>query len=92
MAIAGGMAYNYENYVSNRVAKNGSLKFVLEDTLRSFKNDFRLIKPKKFGFDAKSAKMEEVELKEIKVNSRASTTCEIKFKKSISDSMVNDYL
>jgi hypothetical protein len=74
MAIAGGMAYSYENYVSNREAKSGTLRFVMVDTLRSFKNDFRLIKPKKFGFDAKGS-MEEVELKEIKLNSRPSTCC-----------------
>ena len=92
MAIAGGMAYSYENYVSNRATKSGSLRYVLVDTLRSFKNDFRLIKPKKFGFDAKNASMEEVELIEIKVNSRASTRCDIKTKKNISESMINDYL
>lgn len=54
MAIAGGLAYNYENYVSRLGTKNGNLSFVISDTLRSFKNDFRLIKPKKFGFDAKA--------------------------------------
>jgi hypothetical protein len=54
MAVAGGLAYSYENYVSRMTAKSGNLKFVITDTLRSFKNDFRLIKPKKFGFDAKA--------------------------------------
>jgi hypothetical protein len=58
MAIAGGMAYNYENYVSNGVAKSGTLRYVMTDTLRSFKNDFRLIKPKKFGFDAQKSLQE----------------------------------
>lgn len=57
MAIAGGMAYNYENYVSNISSKSGSLRYVISDTMRSFKNDFRLIKPKKFGFDGKNASM-----------------------------------
>ena len=54
MAIASGFAYNYENYVSNMASNNGSLRFVFQDTIRSFKNDFRLIKPKKFGFNAKA--------------------------------------
>jgi hypothetical protein len=51
MAIAGGMAYNYDNYVSNVAANQGSFKEVLKDTIRTFKKDSRLIKPKKFGFD-----------------------------------------
>lgn len=56
MAVAGGLAYNYENYVSRMVAKSGNFKYVIEDTIRSFKNDFRLIKPKKFGFDPNQSK------------------------------------
>lgn len=65
---------------------------MITDTLRSFKNDFRLIKPKKFGFDAK-AEMEEIELQEV-VNrkERESTRCEVKVKKNIPQSIVNDYL
>lgn len=50
MSIAGGIAYDYENYVSERVANEGHFSHVLKDTVRAFKNDFRLIKPKKFGF------------------------------------------
>ncbi len=52
MAIAGGMAYDYQNYVSSLAANHGNFSFVLSDTARAFKNDFRLIKPKKFGFTA----------------------------------------
>jgi len=53
MAIAGGLAYNYENYVTANSNTQGTFKYVLEDTIRAFKSDFRLIKPKKFGFSAK---------------------------------------
>ena len=52
MAIAGGMAYSYENYVARKKSKNGNLFGVVSDTVQSFKDDFRLIKPKKFGFVA----------------------------------------
>jgi hypothetical protein len=50
MSIAGGIAYDYQNYVSERVANRGNFASVIKDTIRAFKNDFRLIKPKKFGF------------------------------------------
>lgn len=53
MAIAGGLAYNYDNYVSRVMTNVGSFRDVIKDTLRTFKKDSRLIKPKKFGFDAK---------------------------------------
>ena len=52
MSIAGGIAYSYESYVSQQAAGRGNFGFVLKDTIRAFKNDFRLIKPKKFGFTA----------------------------------------
>jgi len=52
MAIAGGMAYDYQNYVSIHAENRGNFMYVLSDTIRAFKNDFRLIKPKKFGFTA----------------------------------------
>lgn len=51
MAIAGGMAYNYDNYISRVAANKGTFRDVLRDTIRTFKKDSRLIKPKKFGFD-----------------------------------------
>lgn len=92
MAIAGGLAYNYENYVARNTAKSGNLRFVITDTLRSFKNDFRLIKPKKFGFDAR-AEIEEIELQEVlNKKERESTRCDVKVKKNIPQSIVNDYL
>jgi len=52
MAIAGGMAYDYQNYVSSFAENRGNFLFVIKDTIRAFKNDFRLIKPKVFGFTA----------------------------------------
>ena len=50
MSIAGGIAYDYENYVSEQATNEGNFGNVIKDTIRSFKKDFRLIKPKKFGF------------------------------------------
>lgn len=52
MSIAGGLAYNYDNYVSRVMTNKGRFRDVIKDTIRTFKNDSRLIKPKKFGFDA----------------------------------------
>ena len=51
MAFAGGFAYDYDNYVSTVATNRGSFRSVLKDTIRTFRNDSRLIKPKKFGFD-----------------------------------------
>ena len=50
MSIAGGIAYDYSSYVSQRVRNRGSFMEVIKDTIRAFKRDFRLIKPKRFGF------------------------------------------
>ena len=50
MSIAGGIAYDYSSYVSQRARNQGNFSLVLDDTVRAFKKDFRLIKPKKFGF------------------------------------------
>lgn len=52
MSIAGGLAYNYDNYVSRVMTNKGNFRDVIKDTIRTFKKDSRLIKPKKFGFDA----------------------------------------
>ena len=52
MSIAGGFAYNYDNYISRVQTNVGSFYDVIKDTIRTFKKDSRLIKPKKFGFDA----------------------------------------
>lgn len=52
MSIAGGFAYSYENYVSRVATNQGTFRDVIRDTIRTFKKDSRLIKPKKFGFDA----------------------------------------
>lgn len=78
--------------MARNTANSGNLGFVMTDTLRSFKNDFRLIKPKKFGFNAK-AEFEEIELQEIlNRKERESTRCEVKVKKNIPQSIINDYL
>jgi len=70
MAVAGGFAYNYDNYVSRVVTNKGSFADVVRDTIRTFKKDSRLIKPKRFGFD--TSQMEEKELQEIRQENRAS--------------------
>ena len=61
MAFAGGLAYDYNNYVSRIATHQGSLRQVFNDTIKTFKKDSRLIKPKKFGFD--SYHLEEIELR-----------------------------
>ena len=50
MAFAGGLAYNYQNYVLPKSKNKGQFTNVLTDTIKTFQKDFRLIKPKKFGF------------------------------------------
>lgn len=69
---------------------------MLKDTARAFKSDFRLIKPKKFGYKAKNN--DETELVEIKRDNqdtapiRKSVTCNVRINKSISESLENNYL
>jgi hypothetical protein len=91
MSIAGSMAYDYQNYVSEHSSNQGNFMYVIKDTIRAFKNDFRLIKPKKFGFSTEPNK-EEIELRDIKMQSRESVLVSVKSKKSIRESMVQDYL
>ena len=62
MAIAGGIAYTYNNY-ARRDKNYGRLGDVIKDTIHTFQEDFRLIKPKKRGFESQA---EDVELKDIK--------------------------
>ena len=50
MAFAGGLAYSYENYTLPKYKNKGKFAYVLQDTIKTFQQDFRLIKPKKFGF------------------------------------------
>lgn len=80
MAIAGGYAYDYSNYVSRRGTRKGSLWMVVSDIMRAFKEDFRLIKPKPFGFTGNTHEQDETELNEIVMLGRPSVTCDIKVK------------
>jgi hypothetical protein len=50
MSFAGGLAYSYENYTLPKSNRQGTFREVLKDTIRTFQSDFRLIRPKKFGF------------------------------------------
>lgn len=52
MAFAAGLAYDYDNYVSRIRTFRGSIWQVMADTVRTFRKDSRLIRPKKFGFDS----------------------------------------
>lgn len=94
MSIAGGIAYSYESYVSQQAANKGNFGFIIKDTLRVFKNDFRLIKPKKFGFTAEvDQEIQLMDMREIETfNRRESVFVSIKSKRTIAESMVEDYL
>ena len=50
MAFAGGLAYSYQNYKLPKYKTKGKFSYVLHDTIITFQKDFRLIKPKTFGF------------------------------------------
>jgi len=52
MAIAGGIAYSYKPFIIG-IIKEGGFSEVFKDNWETFKKDFRLIKPKKFGFTGK---------------------------------------
>jgi hypothetical protein len=55
MSLAGGVAYSYKPYaIDNQQAQKGSLWYVFTDCMRTFKSDWRLIKPKKFGYESKA--------------------------------------
>ena len=90
MSIAGGIAYTYTNY--KRIQKSyGGLGDVWNDTVDTFKDDFRLIKPKKRGFESLT---EEIELKDIKNHStRVSATVDINFndENRLSKKLMEDY-
>lgn len=60
MAFAGGLAYSYDNYTLPKYKNKGKFMYVLKDTIKTFQKDFRLIKPKKFGF--KEAQNQEIEM------------------------------
>ena len=49
MTIAGGCAFSYVDFMGG-VPKEGKFTSVIKDIWKTFKRDFRLIKPKKFGF------------------------------------------
>lgn len=89
MAFAGGLAYNYSNYVSPITSNKGTFAEVIRDTVSTFKQDSRLIKPKKFGFD--TSNMEEQELQEMKKDMRKSVAMHSFIKHNIKLAIVLDY-
>ena len=91
MSIAGGIAYDYSSYVSERATHQGNFGEVIKDTVRAFKKDFRLIKPKRFGF-VQDSEVREIELVELRLAERESVAASIKSNIPIAKSMVDDYL
>ena len=77
MAFAGGLAYSFENYEIRGNNNHGTFWEVMQDTIRTFQNDCRLIRPKKFGY--KTSKFEEIELVEVTNLNRKSAEVEIVF-------------
>lgn len=50
LSIAGGLAFTYKDFLTNEKYPNATIYSVISGNWKCFKNDFRLIKPKKFGF------------------------------------------
>lgn len=57
MAIAGGIAYSYKPFIIGSI-KEGGFTQVFKDNWETFKKDYRLIKPKKFGFSGNHKELE----------------------------------
>ncbi|EGR30876.1 transmembrane protein 184c, putative [Ichthyophthirius multifiliis] len=53
MSIAGGIAFSYKPFIDG-VIKKVNILDVIKDNASTFKKDFRLIKPRKMGFKAKT--------------------------------------
>ena len=89
MSLAGGIAYTYKNY-ELRQKTYGTIKEVMQDTLNTFKEDFRLIKPKKRGFESLT---EDVELRDLKNQTeRESATVDTSLKNNrLSKKLLEDY-
>ncbi len=50
LSIAGGIAFSYKDFITTEQPKKGNVEQVLKGNWNSFFNDYRLIKPKTFGF------------------------------------------
>ena len=50
LSIAGGIAFSHKDFITGDPAHKGSLLKVIKGNIHSFGKDYRLIKPKVFGF------------------------------------------
>ena len=50
LSIAGGIAFSHKDFITNNPIHKGTLLKVLRGNISSFGKDYRLIKPKVFGF------------------------------------------
>lgn len=50
LSIAGGIAFSHKDFVTNNPEHKGTLLQAIKGNISSFGRDYRLIKPKVFGF------------------------------------------
>lgn len=50
LSIAGGIAFSHKDFITNRPEHKGTLCQAIKGNIHSFGRDYRLIKPKVFGF------------------------------------------
>lgn len=50
LSIAGGIAFSHKDFITNNPKHKGTLLKVMRGNISSFGKDYRLIKPKVFGF------------------------------------------
>lgn len=57
LSIAGGIAFSYKDFITDHPVR-GTISSVLNGNMTSFFKDYRLIKPKTFGFKTQSETIE----------------------------------
>ena len=60
LSIAGGIAFSYKDFITDNPVR-GNVAQVLKGNWNSFFNDYRLIKPKTFGFKGHAEILDEEE-------------------------------
>lgn len=91
MALAGVQAYNFQDYVVLSLRnKFGSIMYVLTDILNMFKQELRLIKPKKFGFTAEHDQTE-TELLTINSLKKKDSRCQRRKNAVFENQVIKDY-
>lgn len=69
LSIAGGIAFSHKDFITNDPKHKGSFWQAIKGNINSFGKDYRLIKPKVFGFKG-HAEIKERELNEKRFSSR----------------------